>query len=257
MSKAILVVSFGTTYPETRKKTIEACEEAIQTAFPELTVYRAFTSTVVIRRIKQHEGLEIPTVAEALETLYEAGIQEVYIQPLHMILGGEYEKIVHQARVFQDKFHVLKIAKTLLSSEADYEAVRAVLLEKYGYFGPETATVLMGHGSQHYAFTAYAAMDHMLKGTPVRIGCVESYPPVSLIEKELQEEGVKTIHLAPFMLVAGDHATNDMTSDEEDSWNTYFKSRGYQVETHLVGLGEYPEIQALYIAHLKSTIEEE
>lgn len=255
MSKAILVVSFGTTYPETRKKTIEACEEVIQAAFPDFTVYRAFTSNVVIRRIKKNEGLEIPTVAEALEQLCEAGIQEVYIQPLHVILGGEYEKIVHQARAFQDQFHVLKIAKPLLSSEEDYEAVKAILLEKYGQFGPDTATVLMGHGSQHYAFTAYAAMDHMLRGTQVRIGCVESYPPVSLIEEELKKEGVKTVHLVPFMLVAGDHATNDMTSDDEDSWNTYFKSRGYQVETHLIGLGEYPEIQALYIKHLKSIIE--
>ncbi|MEW4353851.1 sirohydrochlorin cobaltochelatase [Streptococcus pneumoniae] len=255
MTKAILVVSFGTTYPETRKKTIEACEEAIQAAFPDFTVHRAFTSNVVIRRIKKNEGLDIPTVAEVLEELYEAGIQEVYIQPLHVILGGEYEKIVRQASHFTEKFSSLRIAKPLLTSEEDYEAVKAILLEKYGHFGPDAATVLMGHGSQHYAFTAYAAMDHMLKGTSVRIGCVESYPPVSLIEEELRKEEVKTIHLAPFMLVAGDHATNDMTSDEEDSWNTYFSSRGYEVHTHLVGLGEYPDIQALYIKHLKTIIE--
>ncbi|GGE33984.1 sirohydrochlorin cobaltochelatase [Streptococcus himalayensis] len=255
MTKAILVVSFGTTYPETRKKTIEACEQAIQKSFPDFSVHRAFTSNVVIRRIKKQEGLSIPTVSEALEELVEAGVTEVYIQPLHVILGGEYEKIVVQAQAFQEQFRVLKIAKPLLHSEEDYAFVKDILLEKYGQFGANTATVLMGHGSQHYAFTAYAAMDHMLKGAPVRIGCVESYPPVELIEQELREEGITQIHLAPFMLVAGDHATNDMTSDEEDSWYTYFTSRGYQVATHLVGLGEYREIQALYIEHLKTIIE--
>lgn len=255
MTKAILVVSFGTTFPETRKKTIEACEDAIQRAYPDCAVYRAFTSTVVIRRIKANEGIDIPTVKEALEQMQTEGIREVYIQPLHIILGGEYDKILRQSEPFKTAFDRLEIAKPLLYSEEDYLAVRDILVDVYGQFGPDSACVLMGHGSQHYAFVAYAALDHMLAEQSVYLGCVESYPPVEMIEEKLRKTGVKEVHLAPFMLVAGDHATNDMISDEEDSWNTYFKTRGYQVVPHLVGLGEYPAIQELYVKHLATIME--
>lgn len=251
MTKAILVVSFGTTYPETRKKTIGACEKAIHNHFSNYQVYRAFTSTIVIRRIKEKENRTIPTVKEALEMMKKQGIREVYIQPLHIILGAEYEKIVSQAKEFKEDFAILKIGKPLLNSQEDYEKVKTILLEKYGQFGEKSATVLMGHGSQHYAFTAYAAMDHMLQNTAVRIGCVESYPPIDMIEEQLKKDAITDIHLAPFMLVAGDHATNDLVSESEDSWYTYFSSRGYQVSSHLIGLGEYAEIQELYIEHLE------
>ncbi|MBS4749709.1 sirohydrochlorin cobaltochelatase [Granulicatella sp. zg-ZJ] len=254
MTKAILVVSFGTTFPETRKKTIEACENAIQHQFSEYKVYRAFTSNIVIRRILKQEDLHIDTVAQALERMYQEGVTEVYVQPLHMILGDEYEKVLVQAIQFEDKFDVLKIAKPLLSSIEDYEAIKRILLDKYGQFGEETATVLMGHGSQHYAFTSYAAIDHMLMNEPVYVGAVESYPDVELIEERLRQTNVKHVHLAPFMLVAGDHATNDMASDEEDSWYTYFSKKGYTVTAHLIGLGEYKEIQQLYIQHLLDVI---
>lgn len=255
MTKAILVVSFGTTFKETREKTIEACEKAIQERFPDYNVYRAFTSNVVIRRIQKQEGIKVPTVKEALEEMKDEGIREVYIQPLHVILGGEYEKILKQVADFQTSFECLKVGKPLLNSEEDYLRVKDILVEIYGHYGSDAETVLMGHGSQHYAFTAYAALDHMLAASPVSIGCVESYPPVEMIEERLKEKGVKEVHLAPFMLVAGDHATNDMTSDEEDSWYTYFKSRGYEVHTHLVGLGEYPAIQELYLEHLEQIID--
>lgn len=257
MKKAILVVSFGTTYPETRRKTIQACEEAIGRRFPHYSVFRAFTSNVVRRRIKQQEGLDIPTVGEALDQILDLGFEAVYIQPLHVILGGEYEKILVQAGAYRSAFKELAIANPLLHSQEDYEAIRDILLTSYGQLGPETATVLMGHGSQHYAFTAYAALDHMMRASPVYIGCVESYPPVELIEQELRADGIKKVHLAPFMLVAGDHATNDMSSDEEGAWYRFFKDRGYQVESQLKGLGEYPEVQQLYIQHLEKIIKEE
>lgn len=254
MTKAILVVSFGTTFPETRKKTIEACELAIKQAYPDYKVYRAFTSNVIIRRISANEGLEIPTVSQALEMMKTEGVKEVYIQPLHIILGGEYDKILRQSTSFTDDFECLKISKPLLYSEEDYLAVRDILVNRYGHLESDSACVLMGHGSQHYAFMSYAALDHMLEGQSVYIGCVESYPPVEMIEEKLRYQGVKEVHLAPFMLVAGDHATNDLISDEEDSWNTYFKTRGYRVIPHLVGMGEYPEIQKLYIKHLQAII---
>lgn len=255
MKQAILVVSFGTTYPDTRRKTIEACEAAIQARFPDFKVCRAFTSGVVMRRIKQNEGLTIPTVAEALEELKAAGFNKVYIQPLHIILGGEYEKILAQVATFQAEFELLKVGKPLLYHQKDYEQIKAILLEIYGQLAPEEATVLMGHGSQHYAFTAYAALDHMLTGTGVHLACVESYPEIDLIEAKLKALNIRRVHLAPFMLVAGDHALNDLLSDDEESWHSYFKAKGYQVVCHAKGLGEYPAIQALYLEHLEDLMD--
>lgn len=255
MTKAILVVSFGTTYPDTRAKTIGACEAAIQEHFSEFAVYQAFTSDVVIRRIKKNEGIDIPTVKQALEQMKDEGIREVYIQPLHIILGSEYAKILMQMKTFNSYFTVLKVGKPLLCSEEDYCQVKKILIEQYGCFGPKEACVLMGHGSQHNAFVAYATLDHMLDDSPVYLGCVESYPPVEMIGKRLKSQALKTIHLAPFMLVAGDHAINDMASTEEDSWHAYFSQQGYQVVSHLRGLGEYPAIQQMYIEHLQDIMD--
>lgn len=255
MTKAILVVSFGTTYPETRKKTIEACQQAIQEYYPEYPLYRAFTSEVVIKRIKAQEGLTVFTVKQALEQMKSEGVREVYIQPLHIILGGEYDKVLAQLQGFRSDFDVLKLARPLLYCEEDYHRVKEILLEHYGRFGAGSACVLMGHGSQHHSFAAYAALGYMLQGTSVHIGCVESYPPVELIENRLKNQGITAVHLAPFMLVAGDHAINDMVSDSETSWKTYFRQKGYQVISHLHGLGEFREIQDLYLEHLKRIIE--
>lgn len=254
MKQAILVVSFGTTYPETRCKTIEACERAIQERFPEFEVYRAFTSNVVIRRIAKKEGLRIPTVSEALLELKKAGFARVYLQPLHIIMGGEYDKILAQVEAFQADFECLEVGKPLLFSQADYQQVKSILLELYGQFGDNQATVLMGHGSHHHSFTAYATLDHMLSGTGVHLACVESYPELDLVEEKLKALKIKQVHLAPFMLVAGDHALNDLLSDDEDSWYGYFKGKGYEVVRHDKGLGEYPAIQQLYLQHLEKLV---
>ncbi|CQR25627.1 CbiK protein [Streptococcus varani] len=255
MTKAILVVSFGTTYPKTREKTIEACEKAIQAEYPELPVYRAFTSNVVIRRIRENEGLEVPTVFEVLDQMKSEGIRQVYIQPLHIIQGSEYDKILTQLETYRSYFESIKIGKPLLHRMEDYESVIETLIKYYGSYGENTATVLMGHGTQHQSFIAYAALDHMLQESRVFLGCVESYPPVEKIERRLNHRGIKEIHLAPFMLVAGDHATNDLISEEEDSWSTFFRNKGYKVHYHLIGLGEFKEIRELYIQHLREIMD--
>lgn len=250
MTKGILVVSFGTSYPETRQKTIEVCERVIAEKYPESKVYRAFTSGMVIRAIQRKEGVTIPNVAKALEQMKGEGVTDVYIQPLHIILGSEYAKIIDQSSAFLNDFRCIRIAKPLLHAFEDYEAVAQFLVDTYTYNEPDTATVLMGHGSEHNAFTSYAALDHLLHDTSIYIAAVESYPSIELIEERLAKKGIKKVHLAPFMLVAGDHATNDMASDEEDSWKTYLENKGYIVQTHLVGLGEYPTIQEMYLQHL-------
>lgn len=256
MTKAILVVSFGTSYKETREKTINACQTAIAKQFPDYKIYSAYTSNMVIKAIKKKENIDIDTVAKAMERMKQDGIKSVFIQPLHIILGMEYEKIINQSLTYQFDFDTIEIGKPLLNSMEDYIAVKEILLNKYNQFGENAATVLMGHGTQHYAFTTYAALDHMLADSNVFIGAVESYPDVELIAQKIPSH-VTDIHLAPFMLVAGDHATNDMASDEDDSWYSFFKEKGYNVHTHLIGLGEYTEIQQLYIEHLKAVLKNE
>lgn len=253
MKKAILVVSFGTTYVETRKKTIEACEERIRQCYPEYDVFRAFTSNMVISRIRKQEGVAVPTTDQALSQLKDAGYQEVIIQPLHIIPGSEYHKVLKQASAHQVDFDVLAISRPLLTEYHDYLEVISALEERLPLPEKE-AIVLMAHGSEHPSFAAYACLDHMLERRPIHVCCVESYPHLAGTIEALKAEKVEKVHLYPFMLVAGDHATNDMASDEDDSWKSQLLTAGFAVETHLVGLGESPEIQTIYLNHLADTM---
>ncbi|CAM3265579.1 sirohydrochlorin cobaltochelatase [Vagococcus fessus] len=257
MKKAILVVSFGTTYPETRKKTIEACEKRIVDAYPDYDVYRAFTSNMVIGRIKKQEGMSINTTSQALKMLKEQEYQEVIVQPLHVITGSEYHKVLKQAEPFRGEFTKFKISRPLLTYHRDYEKVIESLDDLISPLSAKEAIVLMAHGSEHASFATYACLDHMLGDKPVEICCVESYPHLDDTITSLKAAGKTTLHLYPFMLVAGDHATNDMASDDDDSWKSQLIRAGFNVETHLVGLGENKKIQAIYLSHLSELMNEE
>ena len=257
MKKAILVVSFGTTYPETRKKTIEACETRIAQAYPEYDMYRAFTSNMVIGRIKKQEGLSINTTTQALKKLKSEGYEEVIVQPLHVITGSEYHKILKQASAFKDEFEKFEISRPLLTYHRDYEKVIVALKDLTAPLKEHEAMVLMAHGSEHPSFATYACLDHMMKEEPVQICCVESYPHLDGTIAELKAQGKTHLHLYPFMLVAGDHATKDMASDEEDSWKSQLIRAGFVVEPHLVGLGESSKIQDIYLSHLQEIMTKE
>lgn len=256
MKKAILVVSFGTTYIETRKKTIESCENRITEAYPDYDVFRAFTSNMVINRIKKQEGISIPTTEEALVDLKEKGYQEVIIQPLHVIPGSEYHKVVKQASLHRQSFETFAISRPLLNDYDDYlEVIKA--LATLIPTAENEVVLLMAHGSEHPSFSAYACLDHMLVAQPIHVCCVESYPHLGDAISKFNEQAVTKVHLYPFMLVAGDHATNDMASDEEDSWKSQLLNQGFEVETHLVGLGESPLIQTIYLNHLATAMKAE
>ena len=257
MKKAIVVVSFGTTYPETRKKTIEACETRITEAYPDYDVYRAFTSNMVIGRIKKQEGISINTTAQSLKMLKEQEYEEVIVQPLHVIPGSEYHKILKQSEPFRSEFSKFKISRPLLTFQRDYEKVIESLDGLIEPLTDKEAIVLMAHGSEHASFATYACLDHMLSEKPIEVCCVESYPHLDDTIESLKAAGKTDLHLYPFMLVAGDHATNDMASNDEDSWKSQLIRAGFNVETHLVGLGENARIQDLYLSHLSELMEEE
>lgn len=250
--KAILVVSFGTTYVETRKKNIEHIENAIAEAFPEYDVFRAFTSEIVMRRIRKNEGIEIFNVKDQLANLLEKGYQEILIQTLHIIPGLEYEKILKAVEMYKDKFEVIKVGKPLLYTYEDYVKVCEILKAEIGSdLAEDEALILMGHGSDYPIFTAYPTLDYMLEGTPIFVGAVESYPYLEDILPKVKAAGYKKAYLHALMLVAGDHAQNDMASDEEDSWKTILEKEGFSTRVCLKGLGEYTGIVDMFIEHLQ------
>lgn len=255
MKPALIAVSFGTSYPETRKKTIEAVEEKLAKEYPEFDVFRAFTSNKVIKKIKEQEQMMILTVDQQMQKLIAEGYKEIYVQPLHIIPGSEYSKALHQAMRYKDQLELIKVGKPLLSSMKDYQKIVAWLEKLSQDLKTDEALVLMGHGSQHSAFTVYACLDHMLLEKPIFICAVESYPEITLLIERLKKSSYKKIKLYPLMLVAGDHATNDMASDEEDSWKSQLEQAGFTVEAYLKGMGEAAEIQQQFVEHAAAMME--
>lgn len=258
--KALLVISFGTSYAETREKTITATENALARAFPGYDLKRAFTSQHVIRKLKMRDGIEVDTVTQAVERLAEEGYQEVLAQPLHIINGVEYDLLMAELAPFTGKFAGLAIGRPLLTRPQDYVAVVNALRAELPEYAPADAVVFMGHGSQHHANSAYPALDYVFKDEgflQVHIGTVEGYPTLDSVIKRLEADHIQKVTLMPFMLVAGDHAQNDMAGDDEESWKTILERKGYQVATRLVGLGEIEKISQIYIDHARTALENE
>lgn len=251
--KGILVVSFGTSHSATRAATIDAIEDSISKAFPDIKVYRAWTSKMIISKIMKNTMEKIPTVNEALCQMAEDGITDVYIQPTHIINGIENDQMRGDALELSGSFRSISFGMPLLSSTRDMEELVHIIAEAFPSLADDEVLVLMGHGSEHYTNTAYAALDYMFKEkghSNIYVGTVEAYPSLEHILSGLSSGEVRRIHLAPFMIVAGDHATNDMAGDSKDSWASVCKAAGYDVSCHLTGLGEYPAVRRLIIRHL-------
>ena len=258
--KALLVVSFGTSYAATRKKTIEAAEAALSQAFPDYDLKRAFTSRGVINKLRKRDQIEIDTVSQAVEKLLAEGYEEVLAQPLHIINGAEYHLVLKELRPHAEKFAKFSIGFPLLTHHRDYVAVVDALRAELPARQPDSAVVLMGHGTEHPADSAYAALDYVFKdeGLPrVHVGTVEGYPTLDTVIKRLEADKIKNVLLMPFMLVAGDHAVNDMAGGEADSWKSILAGRGYKVETRIVGLGELEKIRQIYVDHARAALENE
>lgn len=255
--KAILAVSFGTTYPETREKTLGATEKAIARAFPDYDVFRAFTSKIVRKRIEKKEGLVINDVSTALHQLAKQGYEKVYVQSLHIIPGIEYRLVEDAVAKYKNDFKLIKITQPLLTAFADFQQLVAFLKMQSEYLPTGKAILWMGHGTAHSAFTTYACLDHMLMGTKSYVGAVESYPDINDEIIRLKHAKVEKVYMQPLMMVAGNHAHNDMAADTADSWKSILKDNGIMAQPVLKGMGEYPEIQKMFITKLKATMKEE
>lgn len=252
--KALLVVSFGTSYRENGEKTIGAIEEKLRQAFPERDFFRSYTSRMIVDRIKKRDGETIELPMEALGRLKEEGYTDVLIQPTHIIAGREYLKTLEDADAFRDDFPEYHIGAPLLNQPEDYSRVALDLSERY----PKQegrAILLMGHGTDHPSNACYPALNYQLRllgRSDLQLACVEGYPDPQTVIKSF-DPSVRELLLAPFMIVAGDHVNNDLLGGE-DSWQRMLEKEGYRIEAQPRSLGEIPTIQDCFIDHAKDAV---
>lgn len=279
----LLVVSFGTSYNKSRAEDIKGIEDALQAAYPDWAVRRAFTSQIIINHVQARDEAFIDNMTQALERAVTNGVKNLVVQPTHLMHGAEYDELMDELDAYADKFESVKIAEPLLGEvgadatviNADKEAVaRAVTAEAVADAGYEsleaakedgTAYVFLGHGSSHTAKVSYTQMQTQMEKLGydnVFIGTVEGEPEETACEAVIDAvaaAGYKKVILRPLMVVAGDHACNDMAGEEEDSWKSMFTASGKfdSVEAQITGMGSIPAIQELYVAHTAAVIGEE
>lgn len=262
MKTAILTVSFGTSYNDSREKTIGAIEQALAKAYPEYEVRRAFTSGMILRKLKERDGIEIDNVAQALERAAADGIRTLIVAPTHMMAGFEYQDVVKEVEAYRNRFEKVYLSAPLLDSDADYDAVIAAIVGRTAaYDDQKTAICFMGHGTEADSNRVYAALQEKIRAKGYAnyyIGTVEAAPSIEDVVKLLSEKEIyRRAVLEPLMVVAGDHANNDMAGEEDDSWKSILEKKGYEVICILEGLGELPAIQKIYVDHVKAALRSE
>jgi Cobalamin biosynthesis protein CbiK, Co2+ chelatase len=261
MKKAILVVSFGTSHTEALKNSIEKIENKIREEFKEYEVIRAFTAHRIIKKLKERDNLIILTPEEALKNLRDRGFEEVIVQPLHLIPGEEFDYIKGIVEKNKDNFNSLKLGRPIFF----YQGMNG-LPEDYSMFiesikdvlEGEESVILFGHGTEHPSNAVYGMLQTVLIDEDyenVFVATVEGYPTIENVVKKLKKKGINKTKLVPLLLVCGDHAKNDMASDEEDSLKSKLQKEGIEVALHMHGLGEFDNFEELYINRIYDSIE--
>ena len=279
--KELLVVSFGTSFNDSRVADIKSIEDALQAANPDWSVRRAFTAQIIINHIQARDGEKIDNMEQALERAVANGVKNLVVQPTHLMHGAEYDEMMEMVDSYRDKFESVAIAEPLLGEvgsdatviNADKEAVaKAITAEAVKTAGFDsldaaaedgTAFVFMGHGTSHTAKVSYSQMQSQMNALGYKnvfIGTVEGEPEETACEnviKAVKAAGYTKVVLRPLMVVAGDHANNDMAGDDEDSWKSQFEASGEfdSVDCQIAGLGEVADIQQLYVAHTKAAVD--
>ncbi len=253
----ILAVSFGTSWNDSREAAIGAIEKAIAGRFPEYELREAFSSRMIIEKLKKRDGLEIDYVEEALERAVSDGISRLIVQPTHLMDGYEYLDLKNALEDYKDKFEQAVLGEPLLMSDADFEAVTKVITERTAeYDDGETAVCFMGHGTEADSNRIYAKMQDQLIQAGYEnyyIGTVQAEPSIEdVMEKMREHGGYKKAVLKPLMTVAGEHANNDMAGEKENSWKSILEKEGYEVTCILEGLGQIPAIQDIYVSHVQA-----
>ncbi len=255
----LLVISFGTSFNDSRRLTIGAIENDIESAFPDYSVRRGFTANIVIDHVKKRDGVQIDDIDAALKRAVDNGVKNLVIQPTHLMNGIEYDEITEKVAGYSDAFEKVVFGEPLLTSDDDFSRVEKAIVDWTAeYDDGETAICFMGHGTEHESNKVYQKLQDKLTAdghSNYFIGTVESTPTLEDVMAAVKKGGYKRVVLEPLMVVAGDHANNDMAGSEEDSWKSAFEKEGYEVECVLRGLGENEEIRKLYVEHAKAAID--
>ena len=277
----LLVVSFGTSFNASRAADIKGIEDALQAAYPDWSVRRAFTAQIIINHVQARDGEKIDNMQQAMDRAVANGVKNLVVQPTHLMHGAEYDEMMEMIDSYRDKFESVAVAEPLLGEvgadatvinsdkEAVAKAITAAAVKDAGFdsldaaAAEKTAFVFMGHGTSHTAKISYSQMQTTMQTLGydnVFIGTVEGEPEETACENVIEAvkaAGYTKVVLRPLMVVAGDHANNDMAGADDDSWLSQFKASGAfeEVDTQISGLGEISDIQQLYIAHTKAAIE--
>ena len=277
----LLVVSFGTSFNGSRAADIKGIEDALQEAYPDWSVRRAFTAQIIINHVQARDGEKIDNMQQAMDRAVANGVKNLIVQPTHLMHGAEYDEMMEMVESYRDKFESVAVAEPLLGEvgadatvinsdkEAVAKAITAAAVKDAGYDSLDAAAadgvafVFMGHGTSHTAKVSYSQMQttmQTLSYDNVFIGTVEGEPEETACENVIEAvkaAGYTKVVLRPLMVVAGDHANNDMAGEDEDSWLSQFKASDAfeSVDTQIAGLGEIADIQQLYIAHTKAAID--
>ena len=277
----LLVVSFGTSFNDSRVKDIKGIEDALQAAYPDWSVRRAFTAQIIINHVQARDGEKIDNMQQAMDRAVANGVKNLVVQPTHLMHGAEYDEMMEMIDEYRDKFESVAVAEPLLGEvgadatvinedkEAVAKAVTAEAVATAGYDSVEaaakdgTAFVFMGHGTSHTAKISYSQMQTAMQTLGydnVFIGTVEGEPESTSCENVIEAvkaAGYTKVVLRPLMVVAGDHANNDMAGADEDSWLSQFEASGAfdSVDCQIAGLGGVADVQQLYVAHTKAAID--
>ena len=256
----ILVVSFGTSYNDSRHITIGAIEDAIREAYPDYDVRRAFTAQIIIDKLAERDGIVIDNFEQAMDKLVEEGVQKVIVQPTHLMAGYEYTDVLNSLQSnYADKFEAIVLGDPLLTSDEDYsEVVEAICDATAEYDDGQTAICFMGHGTEADSNGDYAHLQQVLTDaghTSYFVGTVEATPTFDDVVEAAQAAGFTKAVLRPLMVVAGDHANNDMADTEDpDSFASKFIAAGFEVECVVEGLGQLVAIDDIYVRHVADAI---
>ena len=256
----ILVVSFGTSYNDSRHITIGAIEDAIRETYPDYDVRRAFTAQIIIDKLAERDGIVIDNFEQAMDKLVEEGVQKVVVQPTHLMAGYEYTDVLNSLQQnYADKFDAIVLGDPLLTSDEDYSAVvEAICDATAAYDDGQTAVCFMGHGTEADSNEDYTHLQQVLTDaghTSYFVGTVEATPTFDDVVEAAQAAGFTRAVLRPLMVVAGDHANNDMADTEDpDSFASKFIAAGFEVECVVEGLGQLVAIDDIYVRHVADAI---
>lgn len=255
----LLVISFGTSFNDSRRLTIGAIEDSLEKAFPDYSVRRGFTANIIIDHVQKRDGILIDDVKASLDRAVANEVKNLVIQPTHLMNGLEYNDVVNEVAQYSDAFEKVVFGEPLLTSDEDFKRVEQAIVDWTSeYDDGKTAICFMGHGTEADSNSIYQKMQDLLTADGYEnyfVGTVEAEPSIDTILEMVKAGEYEKVIIEPLMVVCGDHANNDMAGDDADSWKSVFEAEGYEVECLLRGLGENEDIRQIYIDHAQTAID--